>query len=107
MTHKLLAGLASACLLATSLGACSTLNGPLGAGNTNANLAAIQSSLDKFNGAVAANCSGNLDFTQILPMPPTLGVHIQCAPHTPAANAAIQAAATPVGQTPAATVAPK
>lgn len=77
---KLFSGCALACVAAIALSGCAGFAGLPSAGNTNANLTAIQSSLDKFNGSVAANCSGNLDFTQILPMPPTLGVHIQCAP---------------------------
>jgi hypothetical protein len=74
--------LIAGCALASiALSGCSTFGGLPGTSSTGANLAAIQGSLDKFNGAVAANCSGNLDVTQVLPMPPILGLHIQCAPH--------------------------
>lgn len=70
MTTKLLTGLASACLLATSLGGCGTLGLP---GANAANSAGTMDSLAKALNAINTACTGQVSANLIIapPLPPS------------------------------------
>jgi hypothetical protein len=78
MILKTLAGLASACLLATT-SACSTLGGLGPTGITSGNTQQIVDNIKAFNEVAATGpCGGwgNLDWSP--PLPPTGGLHVMC-----------------------------
>lgn len=92
-TMKLFAGLASACLLVTSLGGCSTLGGVPGAGGNGA--ASFGTMVSSFNNAVASNCTGGIHVMYMFPAPPQGHIDLECAPHAIAVPASQPAAAAP------------